>query len=281
MPRFFRNKRVVILAISFVVLVALIVFSLRENRKLTWPEQFTKDAVGLVQSVFQVPAQYVAGFFENVEDIKNTYEENKVLKARLDESASIAAKVKGLEQKNAELQEMVGYKEKERAHDSIPAKVRSRNPDGWYDLLKIDVGEQDGVKEGMAVITSKGLIGRVKSVSKFDSTVQLLSGDNRTNRISAIVRGKENAFGTIEGYDEETQTLLFKRIPSDVPIEEKDQVVTSGLSGLFPEDLLIGEVQKVERDEFGLDQIAYVKPAADFMGINHVFVVKGKGEDKE
>ena len=80
MPHFFLNKRLILLLVSIIILVALIGFSLKDRQSLTWSEQFVKDSVGWVQSIFHQPAQYVAGFFENVQDIKNTYEENKILK---------------------------------------------------------------------------------------------------------------------------------------------------------------------------------------------------------
>ena len=84
MPQFFLNKRLIILLVSIIVLVALIGISLKDRKSLSWPEQFIKDTVGVVERVFQKPANYVAGFFENVEDVKRTYEENKKLKAKLD-----------------------------------------------------------------------------------------------------------------------------------------------------------------------------------------------------
>ncbi len=60
MPHFFSNKRLIILMVSIIILVALIGFSLRERETVTWPEQFARDSVGVVQSVFSRPAHYVA-----------------------------------------------------------------------------------------------------------------------------------------------------------------------------------------------------------------------------
>ncbi|MDX7993460.1 rod shape-determining protein MreC, partial [Xenorhabdus sp. psl] len=76
-------------------------------------------------------------------------------------------------------------------YTEIPATVVSRNPDKWYDLIGIDKGAQQGIKKDMAVMTSKGLVGRVKSVSQFTSSVELLSSMSRTNRVSAVVHGNE------------------------------------------------------------------------------------------
>ena len=254
--------------------MALIGISLKERKNLTWPEQFVKDTVGVVERVFQKPANYVAGFFENVEDVKRTYEENKTLKEKLDKYAELSVKVKDLEKDNAKLRETIDKKDSLRDYKPIQATVIARNPDKWYDLIGIDRGAQQGIQKDMAVMTSKGLVGRVKSVSQFTSTVELLSSLNRTNRISAVVEGQERIFGLIEGYDKEKQTLVFTKIPSDVKVEKDQTVVTSGLSDIFPKGLVIGKIVDVAPDEYGLTQTAYVKPAADLNDVDHIMVTK-------
>ena len=98
----------------------------------------------------------------------------------------------------------------------------------------------------MAVVTSQGLVGRVKSVSQFTSSVELLSSMSRTNRVSAIVQGQEKIFGLIEGYDKEKQ-LLFTKIGSDAPVEKDQLVVTSGLGDIFPKGLVIEKSLKFSR----------------------------------
>ncbi|MDM5190155.1 rod shape-determining protein MreC [Bacillus sp. DX4.1] len=274
MPQFFLNKRLIVLLVSIILLVALIGISLKERKSLTWPEQFVKDTVGVVERVFQKPANYVAGFFENVEDVKRTYEENKTLKEKLDKYAELSVKVKDLEKDNANLRETIGKKDSLRDYKPIQATVIARNPDKWYDLIGIDRGAQQGIQKDMAVMTSKGLVGRVKSVSQFTSTVELLSSMNRTNRISAVVEGQERIFGLIEGYDKEKQTLIFTKIPSDVKVEKDQTVVTSGLSDIFPKGLVIGKIVDVAPDPYGLTQTAYVKPAADLNDVDHIMVTK-------
>ncbi|WP_243524641.1 rod shape-determining protein MreC [Bacillus pseudomycoides] len=274
MPQFFLNKRLIVLLVSIILLVALIGISLKERKSLTWPEQFVKDTVGVVERVFQKPANYVAGFFENVEDVKRTYEENKTLKEKLDKYAALSVKVKDLEKDNAELRETIDQKESLREFKPIQATVIARNPDKWYDLIGIDRGAQQGIQKDMAVMTSKGLVGRVKSVSQFTSTVELLSSINRTNRISAVVQGEDRIFGLIEGYDKEKQTLVFTKIPSDVKVEKDQTVITSGLGDIFPKGLVIGKIVDVAPDEYGLTQTAYVKPAADLNDVDHVMVTQ-------
>jgi rod shape-determining protein MreC len=283
MPQFFLNKRLILLLVSIIVLVALIGYSLKDQKRLTWPEQFVKDTSGWVQSMFHRPAQYVSGFFEDVSDVKNTYEQNKQLKAHLDKYMSVETELQDLKKENKELRAILNKKESLRNFTSIQATIIARNPDHWHEYITLNKGQIHGVKDNMAVITAKGLIGKIKSTSQFTSTVQLLSALDRKNRISAVIQGKEDVYGLIEGYDEDKEALLFKRIPTKAEIKVGQNVETSGLGGVFPKGLVIGRVTKVVPDQYGLTQMAYVKPAAHFYDIDDVIVVERKmiSEDQQ
>ncbi|MET3196275.1 rod shape-determining protein MreC [Bacillus sp. OAE603] len=274
MPQFFQNKRLMIVLAAIILLVALLGYSLRNNRNLSIPEQFIKDTVSLTEKVFNKPAQYIAGLLNNISDLKDTYKENQILKSKLDKYVELSVREKELEKENKELKDLIGYTKDLSDYESIQATVTIRDPDKWQQIITIDKGSTNGVEKEMAVVTAKGLIGKVKNVSKFSSTVQLLSASDRTNRISAKIQQKNTVFGLIEGYDVEKQTLLFKRIPSNAKVKKGQTVVTSGLGGVFPKTLVIGKVEEVEPDEHGLTQTAYIKPQADFNDINHVIVVK-------
>jgi len=274
MPQFFLNKRLIILLVSIIILVALIGFSLKQRDELTWPEQFVKDTVGWAQTLVSRPAHYIAGFFENVENLQNTYEENQTLKSKLDELAQLKADVQSLEEDNEELREILGKQDSLSDFEPIQATVIGRNPDRWNELIIINKGSTDGVEANMSVITSSGLIGKVKNSRQFTSTIQLLSSTDPTNRVSAEILGEQAYYGQIEGFDSEKEMLLLKRIPYEAKIEKGQIVQTSGLGGIFPSQLVIGSVEEVVPDEYGLTQTAYVKPGADFYDLDHVMVVK-------
>lgn len=275
MPQFFMNKRLIILLVSIIILVALIGFSLKERDQLSWPEQFIKDTTGWVQSAVSRPTHYVAGFFENLQDLQNTYTENKELKKRLDELARLESEVQTLKKDNKELKEILGKKDSLSEFEPKQATVIGRNPDRWNELLTINKGTKDGIVSDMAVITANGLIGKVKSAQPFTSTVQLLSSMDPTNRISAEIQGKEESyFGLIEGYDKDRGLLMLKRIPAEAKVEKGQNVISSGKGGVFPKNLPIGKVVEVAPAEYGLTQTAYIKPGANFYDIEHVMVVK-------
>jgi len=291
MPQFFLNKRLILLLVSVIVLVSLIGFSLKDDRQLSWPEQFLQDTVSVFQSIFHKPATYVSNVFGNIKDLKNTYEENELLKSRLDEYMQLEADLQEYKVENEKLKTELGKVADLRQYNPIYSAVIGRNPDRWYDYISIDKGEQDGVEPNMAVVTAEGLIGKVKSTSQFSSTVQLLSASDLKNRISAEIlpveskktedendtnedktENNDKVTGLIEGYDEEKGALLLRRIESDIKLVEGQKVLTSGKGGVFPDGILIGEIMEVEPDSYGLEQMAYIKPSANFYDIDRVWV---------
>ncbi|RLQ98060.1 rod shape-determining protein MreC [Falsibacillus albus] len=277
MPQFFLNKRLILLLVGIIVLVALIGFSLRDRKNVSVPEKFIGDIVGFGQNIVSKPANSVAGFFQNIEDLQNTYTENKKLKSRLDELSMLEGKVNDLEKDNKRLKSVLDIKDDLSEFKPLQATTIARNPLQWDELIVIDKGSVNGVKPDMAVITSKGFIGKVKNAKAFTSTVQLLSARDPKNRISVTVqneKSKDGVFGLIEGYDSEKKMLLLKRLPYDVEVKKGQNVVTSGMGGVFPKGLPVGKIEKLVPDQYGLTQMAYVKPSADLYDIDHVMVVE-------
>jgi len=274
MPQFFMNKRLIILLVGIILLVALIGFSLRERDRLSLPEQFVKDTAGFVQTIFAKPAEYIAGFVENIRDLQNTYEENKVLRQRLDEYAKLKIDVDRLKKENEELKAIIGKTEDLASFNPTYASVIARDMDQYNETLTINKGEVQGIEKDMAVLTADGMIGKIKSVGKLTSQVQLLTNLERTNRIHVLIQAEEDVYGLIEGYDEETKMLLVTQIPSTVTIKEDMNVTTSGLGGVFPKGIPIGTVKKIEHDQYGLTLTAYVEPFADFYNIEEVIILE-------
>lgn len=274
MPQFFSNKRLILLLVGVILLVALISFTLRD-RQASLPEQIIKDTVGFGQSIVAKPASYITGLVNNVDDLMNTYEENKRLKSRLEEFGTLQAKVNELKVENDKLKDLVDKKDDLRNFNPIQANVIARNPDQWEEKLILNEGSMNGVKVNMAVLTSKGLIGKIVQTTPYTSQVELLSTNNTNYRVSAVIANKKTeAFGLIEGFDPKHSELVLKRIDSSLAVKKGDKVTTSGLGGIFPKGILIGEVTKVSTDDYGLTKLAYVKPAADFSMLDHVVIAK-------
>ena len=147
MPHFFFNKKVILLLVGMVFLVALISFSLRDRTNATLPEQIIKDTVGVAQSLVAKPANYVNGIFNSIDSLLNTYEENKRLKARLEDFAVVQAEATDLKSENAKLRELLDKAESLKAYNPIQATVIARNPDQWEEKIILDKGSSHGVQK--------------------------------------------------------------------------------------------------------------------------------------
>ncbi len=274
MPHF-SNKKLIVLLVSVIFLVALISFSLRDRQNATFPEQIIKDTVGFAQSIVAKPTNYITGIFDGIESLLNTYEENKRLKMRLEEFAVLQTKVHNLEKENANLQELIDKEQSLLDYNPVHATVIARNPDQWEEKIILNKGSKHGIEKNMAVMTARGLIGKIILVTPYTSEVELLYTNNSNYRVSALVQGeKEDIYGLIEGFDAERNELVLKRIDSSKKIEVGEKVVSSGLGGIFPKGIPIGEITEVTTDDFGLTKMAYVKPSADFSLLEEVIIAK-------
>lgn len=273
---FFRKKSLFIILVGIILLVVFVGYSLSNKGDLSTPEKFFKDTVGWVQNVIDQPVTFFVQTISNIEDIKNTYDENKLLREKIAEYKTLVYEVQELEKENEELRKMLDIVDSSRDFEPILASVIARSPERWLEQVTINRGSNHGVEKNMAVMTVDGMIGKVNSVSTSTATVQLITGFDHLNRISATISRKDgdNIFGLIEGYDKKEKALIFRIIEeSDKKIKEDELVVSSNVGGLYPSGLPIGTIKEVLPDQYGLTKTAYVEPTANMYEINHVIVV--------
>ncbi|HZG87050.1 rod shape-determining protein MreC [Paenibacillus sp.] len=282
MFKFMGNKRLFLLLSAIMVFIALMGFSLTVRGASTWPEKVLTDTVAFAQAIVYRPSRAVAGFFEDVRRLKTVYEENQALRLTLSQYARDTARLNDLEAENKRLKEMLNFTERQKQANNYKyriAQVVSESTDRYNRVVRINLGERDGIKEDMAVLTVDGLIGRVVRVQPFTSNVQLitdLNGEDGTIRgIPATVQGREGkSFGMIVEYNAEKGTLLMSMIDQNDEMEVGDTIVTSKSGDLFPEGIVIGKVLDRSVGLFGLTHTATIEPAAQFAHLREVFVVE-------
>lgn len=284
--QFFKNKRLFIFLIGFIVLVVLIGYSFKDRLNVTVGEGFINDTVGWIQYTIHLPVDFATDVITNVQDFRNTYEENQLLKEQLAQYKGLVYDVQEVNKENEELRAALDLMESDsiRSSEAIQAIVMSRSPERWLEQVTINKGEHHGVQSNMLVMTAEGMIGKVQTAYEYTSSVKLLTGFDQFNRVSAMISREEgnNVFGMIEGFDVETDSLMFRIIEeSDQDLEKDELVVSSGMGGVFPAGVTIGTVKEVVSDQYGLTQIALVEPAADMYDINHVIVLDRQGNPLE
>lgn len=283
MNQFFTNKKMIVLLISVILFVSLISISLRTGENTPFLQQAANDITAVLGRVFIRPANAVTRIFESVNDLQNTYEENQRLKIEIDKIYERQAEINVLRDENQRLGEELELQSSLTDYRTISGTVISRNPDNWVDQIVVDRGSQDGVAVGMPVMSSNGLIGRISEVNPTSSKVVLLTNiDQTANQVSSeIIMEEEIVYGLISGYDSSSDRLVMSQITSTIEIEEGELITTSGLGGVIPRGLVIGEVEEVTMDAHGLAQQVFVNPAADFENIRFVTIINRLAESGE
>lgn len=281
MFKFMGNKRLIFLMLALILFFILMGLTLGGRGGNTWPEKFIKDTVSWTQGLFYKPAAFIAGFFEDINKLRVVYTENQTLKMTLTQYARDTQRLNELEAENKRLKEDLDFTERQKQADDyryrIAEVVSANTIDAYTNTITINLGEKDGIKPNMAVMTIDGLIGRIQTVAPFHSTVQLLTDisdtDNTTKAIAATAQGRENeSYGIIESY--EKGQLVMTRVDQNDKIAVGDTIVTSGYGQVFPEGIPIGKVVSREVGDFGITHKVMIEPFAEFHKIREVFVVE-------
>lgn len=269
-----------IVIIIIVILIAVLSYALKTDKKLNTFESIVKDTVVGIQKVVYMPFRNFSSMISDYRSLKNVLEENKILKANVEKIESIESENAELKKEIEELKSELNIEHVLSDYDYLNATVISRNATTWYNNLTIDKGSHNGISEGMVVINSTGVIGKITNVSTFSSDVKLITTKDTNNKISVtIISGDNHLTGLINNYDYKTGYLEVEGISNTEKVSVGDLVYTSGLGGVFPSGILIGKVESITTDVYDLAKIINVSPSADFDNINYVTVLK-RNDDK-
>lgn len=270
-----KNKYIYLFVVFVVVIVFGMSYVMKTKKELNIFESLIKDTVVLIQKVFYVPIKGIGDTFDDFFSLQNIQEENKILKSNVEKIESLEAENIELKQEINKLKEELNVDYVLSEYDYLNATVISRNSLYWYNTLVIDKGEYNGLEEGMVVINSTGLIGKVVNVSTFSADVKLITTNDTNNKISVVVtNGTNKLTGLINSYNYNEGYLKVEGISNTETVNIGDYVYTSGLGGVFPSGILIGRVESIVTDEYDLSKIINVKPSANFDDINYVTILK-------
>jgi rod shape-determining protein MreC len=187
------------------------------------------------------------------------------------EIARLQAQVIELQQQNTQLRVLSALLEFAQSHpdnDYVTASVIGRDPSPFLHYVIINRGSDDGILRGKPVVSSQGLVGRVAAVTANAARVQLIADPGTVVNIRLQRSGAEAVLqGSITG------DLTLEAIPQDVDVEPGDLVLTSGLGGNYPPNILIGQVSGVQESPVELFKSATVQPIVDFSQLDIVLVI--------
>lgn len=279
------SKKIIISIVIVILVITLVLatsFGLRSGKSSAY-QSWLDDSLAIVDRVISAPFRGISAMVDSVHTVFNTMEENEQLKRRIDNYTNLETQNEVYRNENKELRAQLKMNETLTNYDIVTASVINRSPDNWQNILIVDCGTKDGVKDGMAVMGSKGLIGRVIQANKTTSKVQLLiSTDDKSSHYPVMIQNKDSdVYGLLDSYSSKDNAYIVKQLTSTKHIQEGDRVVTSGLGGRSPKGLYVGEVTKVQTDSDGLNKEVYVRPAGSMYDISVVTVIKRLATESE
>lgn len=275
--KFINNKKLLIISVVTVFLIALATLSLA-NGSQNAIVNAGANSFSWVNRLISKPAQFINQAASSIHNLINTYKENEQLKPKINTLFTVQAQNDQLKIENQKLKEQLKLKETLSAYHLISGTVISRSPDNWIEQININVGSNDGVKENMAVMSERGIIGKVTAVSANSSKVILLSNTSfDATAISATIQSNgQTIYGIVSGYQKSTKRLLLSNVDLNANLVKGQKIVTSGLSQSIPSGLAIGTVEDVSYDDSGLFKQATIIPEGNLDDIQFVFVISSQ-----
>jgi rod shape-determining protein MreC len=226
------------------------------NSLINGQEWFSSRFIAL-QDIFTAPR-----------DITTLREQNSELQS---EVANLQAQVIQLQQQVGETQvlaALVDFAQARTENTYKGAAVIGRDPSPFLHYIIINAGSNDGILRGMPVVTDQGLVGRVDAVIADAARVQLIT--DPASRVNVRLQNAEEEASLVGSV---TGDVVLDLIPQDAIVETGDLVLTSGLGGGYPPDLIIGQVVNIRARDFDLFQQATVQPVVDFNRLQIVLVI--------
>jgi rod shape-determining protein MreC len=194
-------------------------------------------------------------------------EENERFRAELADLRSQMHRCVEIELENRRLRRLLAFRTR-LAPPAVAAEIIGRDPSPWFRSVTIDKGEAQGVRRGLPVVVSEGVVGVVTDTARHYARVLLIV--DRNSSVDALVQDGR-ARGMVKGNSDSTLSFAYVLRRDDVP--PSGTVVTSGLDGIYPKGLRIGLVGEVEPHGAGIFQRITVEPFVDFETIEEVLVV--------
>lgn len=268
-----KEKHLLIIIILIIIIFLILFYFVTNNkRNLTFVEKTVKESVLFVEKIIYAPFNYINTKIEEYNETKKLYKQLEKNKVKIESYEKLEATLKEKDREIKELEELLKLKNDLSDYETIEASVIYRSTLEFYNSITIDKGEKDGIVKDSAVITPQGLIGKIVNTTSHTSTVKLLTTVNDDFQISVnIQNGDDLVYGLLSNYQDNKFVINGISDNSDIILYSK--VITTGLDNIFPSGILIGNVAKINTDNFDLAKTIYVNPSVDFNNIRYVSVL--------
>jgi rod shape-determining protein MreC len=224
-----------------------------------------------LQKILEVPLSFARDGFSRYVDLVDLHDENERLARRVAELEEENLQYREALVESGHLQRIVEMRG-EFETPMRPSQVVGQDVSPWFRSVLLDRGRSRGVRSGMPVVTDRGVVGLVTATTAHAARAMLLL--DRESAIDAVVQ-RSRARGIVRGTG--TQELEFVFVVRGDDVQVGDEVITSGVGGVYPKGLRVGTVRAVEADEELLLHTARLEPAVDIGRLEQVFVMLRRG----
>ena len=263
---------ITVLAVAAAVAVLLSVMSYFSSTAAALP-----NLTGIIAAPFRSVAASLSDTVRQWTDYLTEFDalqaENEQLRLQIAQMEETVRRAEADRDENVRLRELTGLRQQRRDLRWESARVLVQDVSNWSSLLTVNKGTSHGVEKGDCVVTEAGyLVGVVTEAGLNWSTVRTIL-DSETSIGALIFRtgGTAVAQGSFDLMGEGRLALDY--LGSEPDVVAGDLIVTSGLAGYYPSQLVIGYVQEVRASDNGLAQYAVIAPQADLSALTQVFVV--------
>lgn len=277
----FRSRVVVAFLISLVIGIALLNMVVdrralgQGGRDLPWWSAAVLDVAVPVQKMVAVPLGFARDSWLDYVALVQVREENEELRLALSRQAEENLQLREALVASGRLQRIAEMRD-EFEIPMLPAELVGMDVSAWFRSALVDRGRKDGVRSGMPVISDNGLVGLVTATANSASKIMLLI--DRQAAIDGVVQ-RSRARGIVRGARQDGLSFEFTSREGD--LEVGDLIITSGLGGVYPKGLRIGEVTAVSPSDSMMLQTAELRPSVDFGRLEQVFVMLRRGQTME
>jgi rod shape-determining protein MreC len=247
--------------------VALITINVKGSRQPNFVETLITAIVSPIQKIISNSQNTIESFRDKYFYLVGVKEENQLLRAEISRIKILQNALAEMELEQKRLFALLEIKNQS-SPKMMFSKIIGYDSTNWNRMVTIDKGAIHGVERKMPVLSNGGLIGKIESVSRSSSKVLLIT-DIRS-AVDAIIQDSR-AQGVVVGTNRELCEIKY--VSLEEKVAEGSRLVSSGFGGIYPKGLLIGEVVKVEKKEFGLFQEVFIKPSADLKHLEEVLVI--------
>ena len=276
-----QNRPLMVTIIVIIVLFAVLIITAGDNN-MSGTESIVGSLFKPLQSALYSATNGISNFFSRMFSSVDIRKENETLEARVAALEGQLLDYNEIKLENERLRALLNYDMQTNDLEFVTARVIGKAPGHWFNVIILNVGINDGIAVDMPVVNGDGLVGRV--VAAGANYCRIITIINSSGGVSAFVeRTRDNGIlsGTVSTGNEENALLTMSFLPLGADLVPGDTVITSGLAGVFPMGIVIGDIVEVSQSSDGMKNEAEILPRVDFNHLEEVMIITSPLADVE